>query len=95
VAIARPRAAAGRRAAPALAAAAGAIALAEIGRRRAGGREVFPASGSLLAPLWVSERAVCAWLALAVRLRRGGIVYAGSRIEVAANSPRRLARGSR
>jgi hypothetical protein len=74
-----------RRPTPPLVAAAGAIGLAETGRRRAEGRAVFPASASLLAPLWLLERAVCAWLALAVRVRRGGVAYAGSRIRVAAN----------
>jgi hypothetical protein len=80
-----------RRPAPPLAAAAVAVAVAERGRRRAGGRAVFPASASAAAPLWLLERGVCAWLALAVRLRRGGVRYAGSRIRVAANSRRSLA----
>ncbi|MDQ3898491.1 MAG: glycosyltransferase, partial [Actinomycetota bacterium] len=39
--------------------AAAAAGLAEYGRRRAGGRSVFPATSSLLAPIWVAERAVC------------------------------------
>jgi hypothetical protein len=85
-------AAARRRPGPPLAAAAGAMALAELGRRRAGGRTVFPASGSLAAPLWVLERGVCAWAALYCRARRGGVRYAGNRIAVAANSPRTLRR---
>ena len=38
-------------------------ALAEAGRRRAGGARVFPVRASLLAPAWVAERAVCSWLA--------------------------------
>jgi hypothetical protein len=75
-----------------LGAAAGAIALAEVGRRRAGGRAVFPVAGSLLAPLWVLERATCAWAAVWLRLRHGGVAYAGTRIAVAANSRRALAR---
>jgi hypothetical protein len=59
-------------------AAAGAIAaVAEVGRRRAGGASRFPASSSLLAPLWVAERAVSIWLAVLSRVRRGGIPYAG------------------
>jgi hypothetical protein len=40
----------------AAAAVAGSVALAELGRRRAGGREYFPASSSLLAPVWILER---------------------------------------
>jgi Glycosyl transferase family 2 len=85
-------AAARRRPAPPLAAAATAVALAELGRRRAGGRAVFPVTGSLAAPLWALERGVCAWLALAARLRHGGVGYAGTRIAVAANPRRELRR---
>jgi hypothetical protein len=82
-----------RRPGPPLAAAAtAAVALAERGRRRAGGRAVFPATGSLAAPLWVLERGVSAWLAFAARLRHGGVAYAGTRIAVAANSRRTLRR---
>jgi hypothetical protein len=81
-----------RRPLPPLAAAAIAVGLAERGRRRAGGRSVFPLGASLLAPLWLLERGTCAWLALAVRLRRGGVRYAGSRIGVAAHSRRSLRR---
>lgn len=75
-----------------LAAAVVAVGLAELGRRRAGGRAVFPATGSLAAPVWVLERGTCAWLALAARLRYGGVRYAGTRIAVAANSRRGLKR---
>ena len=50
---------------------AGTVALAERGRRRAGGREVFPATAALWAPVWLAERAVCAWLALGRRLSGG------------------------
>jgi hypothetical protein len=81
-----------RRSGPPLAAALTAVALAERGRRRADGRAVFPVTGSLAAPLWVLERAVCAWLAVAVRLHHGGVAYAGTRIAVAANSGRELRR---
>jgi hypothetical protein len=84
--------AARRRPAPPLAAAALVVGLAEVGRRRAGGRAVFPVTGSLLAPLWVLERATCAWAAVWVRRRHGGVAYAGTRIAVAANSSRALAR---
>lgn len=60
------------------------IAIAERGRRMRGGRAVFPAASSLLAPLWVCERAITAWLAMATRVVRGGIPYAGSMLVRAA-----------
>lgn len=69
-----------------------AIALAERGRRRAGGASVFPVSSSLLAPVWVLERGVCAWLAVLQRLRFGGVRYGDSVIPVAAHSERALRR---
>ncbi len=77
---------------PALAAvpATASVAAAEFGRRRAGGRMVFPASSSLLAPAWILERGICAWLALLQRLRFGGVRYGDSVIPVAAHSQRRL-----
>jgi hypothetical protein len=75
-----------------VAALAGAIGLAELGRRRAEGEAVFPASSSALAPVWVAERAVSSWAALWQRLVRGGIPYADGRIPRAASSPRRLRR---
>ncbi|MCW2952212.1 MAG: hypothetical protein JWQ48_1382 [Conexibacter sp.] len=75
----------------ALAAAAG-VALAERGRRRGGGAAVFPASSSLLAPVWVAERGVCAWLALLQRIRLGGVRYGDSVIPTAAHTPRELRR---
>lgn len=62
------------------AAAAGAIApmiVAEAGRRVAGGTRVFPLRATLCGPLWVLERAVCAWLAVASRVRYGGVRYRG------------------
>jgi hypothetical protein len=73
-------------------AAAVAIAAAELGRRRAGGRAVFPATSSLLAPVWILERGVCAWLAVLQRLRFGGVRYGDSVIPVAAHSERQLRR---
>jgi hypothetical protein len=72
--------------------AAGLVALAEIGRRRAGGRRFFPASSSLFAPLWVLERGICSWLALRNRVVRGGIPYGGRIVPRAASSPARLRR---
>jgi hypothetical protein len=70
----------------------GAILLAERGRRRAGGAEVFPVSSSILAPLWVLERGVCAWLAVHERVRFGGVRYRGTVIPTAAHSERELRR---
>ncbi|WP_164200338.1 glycosyltransferase [[Micrococcus luteus] ATCC 49442] len=79
-----------RRAVPAiLAAAAAAVALAETGRRRHQGRRVFPARTVLFAPLWVAERAVCIWIALALRIG-GGVPYAGARLKTAAHSTAEL-----
>jgi hypothetical protein len=77
---------------PALAAgpAALAVAAAELGRRRAGGAAVFPASSTLLAPVWILERGVCAWLAVIQRLRFGGVRYGDSIIPTAAHSERQL-----
>ncbi|MFF4890315.1 glycosyltransferase family 2 protein [Micromonospora chersina] len=48
------------------------VAVAELGRRRAGGARVFPAHTALAAPVWLLDRGVCAWLALGRRLRDGG-----------------------
>jgi hypothetical protein len=67
-----------------------AIGLAEVGRRRAGGAAVFPVSSSFLAPVWILERAVCAWLAVLQRLRYGGVRYGDSVIPRAAHSERQL-----
>ncbi|MGI8545760.1 MAG: glycosyltransferase [Gemmatimonadaceae bacterium] len=60
------------------------ISVAELGRRRAGGTRVFPASSSLFAPVWLAERAVCSWLALGARLTVGGIPYRGTVLRQAA-----------
>jgi hypothetical protein len=43
------------------------------------------------APLWVVERAVCIWVALAFRLA-GGVPYAGTRLGTAAHSEAELQR---
>jgi hypothetical protein len=88
-------AAAKRRAAIALGPATLAISVAEAGRRRGGGRAVFPATSSLLAPAWILERGVCAWLAVLQRLRFGGVRYGDSVIRTAAHSERTLRRGRR
>jgi hypothetical protein len=73
-----------------LAAASGVVVLAELGRRRAGGTAMYPAGTVLLAPGWVLERAVCSWLAVGLRLGRGGVRYAGRRIKTAAHAQRCL-----
>jgi hypothetical protein len=80
-----------RRPAALLAAAGAMVGLAEVGRRRAGGAHVFPAGSSLLAPAWVLERAICSWLAVGLRLSRGGVGYAGHRLRVAAHPRRHIA----
>jgi glycosyl transferase family 2 len=66
-------------------------AIAEAGRRKAGGVSRFPLSGSLLAPVWIAERAVCSWLALGARLA-GGVRYGDGRLRHSATSMRRLRR---
>ena len=68
------------------------ISLAEFGRRRDGGRRVFPFRASLLAPAWVLERAITSWLALATRVLHGGVRYAGTRVARAATPMRELER---
>ncbi|HEU5148860.1 MAG TPA: glycosyltransferase [Iamia sp.] len=80
----------GRRAVVALAV--GAVALAEVGRRRNDGRASFPPTAALWAPLWVGERAVTSWLAVGARLR-GGVRYRDGRLRHAAGPPpRRITR---
>ncbi|MDQ6886811.1 MAG: glycosyltransferase family 2 protein [Gemmatimonadota bacterium] len=85
-----------------LAGAAAVAGVAELGRRRAGGRRVFPASASLLAPAWVAERSLCIWLALGARVLLGGVPYRGTflrhaatpmRVLRARHGPARQARG--
>lgn len=68
------------------------MATAEIGRRRAGGRAVFPPRAALMSPAWVAERGVCSWLALANRITRGGVGYAGGVLRRAATPRRELRR---
>jgi len=65
------------------------VGLAEIGRRRAGGARRFPRGAPLLAPAWVAERSICAWLALGSKLR-GGVPYGGTRLSHSATPLRRL-----
>lgn len=68
------------------------LALAERGRRRAGGTTVFPLGATLLAPVWVLERAACGWLAIGLRWGVGGVRYADRRLRIAAHSQRELTR---
>ncbi|GIJ24627.1 glycosyltransferase [Micromonospora lutea] len=74
-----------------VAAAAGIVAVAEIGRRQAGGARVFPPATAWMAPLWLLERGVCGWLAVG-QAACGGVRYAGGRLRRAANSVRTLNR---
>jgi hypothetical protein len=67
------------------------VAVAELGRRRAGGHKVFPLTCSLFAPAWSLERAICAWCALAARAS-GGIPYAKARFNRAATPRAELVR---
>jgi hypothetical protein len=71
--------------------AAAAVGLAEYGRRRRGGGAVFSPAAPLLAPLWLAERAVCAWIAVVLR-SRGGVPYRGRRLRAAASSTGALRR---
>jgi hypothetical protein len=66
------------------------IGVAELGRRRGGGQRVFPFAASLLAPVWLVERAICIWLAAGMRLFFGGVPYHGTILTRAANSERVL-----
>lgn len=71
---------------------AGIVVLAELGRRRAGGRQIFPFSAALLAPAWVVERAICVWLAVGTRVRYGGVRYSGGVLRQAATPLQELQR---
>jgi hypothetical protein len=71
---------------PVSATAASSVLIAERGRRRAAGRNVFPATSSLLAPAWLLERGICSWLAVIQRVRHGGVSYSDNLIPVAAHS---------
>ena len=69
--------------------AAGAILVAELGRRRAGGRAAFGPGAALWAPAWLVERGVTSWLAVGARAR-GGARYRDGRLPLAAHSVRAL-----
>jgi hypothetical protein len=68
------------------------VVIAELGRRRAGGRSRFPVGTTFAAPCWVAERAITSWLALASRVVRGGVRYGGTVVPRAASSTRTLRR---
>ena len=68
------------------------VVVAEVGRRWGGGTAVFPATASLLAPVWLAERAVCAWLGLGARLFLGGIPYGDFVLKLAATPSKELRR---
>jgi hypothetical protein len=80
-----------RRPDPVVVAAALLAVAAEGGRRRGGGARVFPAGTALMAPVWVMERAVCSWIAVAMWASGRGVRYGGRRIKTAAHSERALA----
>jgi hypothetical protein len=65
---------------------------AEVGRRRSGGSDRFPATSSLLAPLWLLERGVCTWCAVWCRLT-GGVRYSSGKL-IHAATPRRHGRAA-
>jgi hypothetical protein len=67
------------------------VTIAEIGRRAAGGAAVFPRSAALWTPLWLIERGIAVWFAVAARMR-GGITYADHRIRDAATPASQLRR---
>lgn len=75
-----------------IAAAAGVVLLAESGRQVGQGTRVFPAAASLAAPVWVVERAVCAWLAVLSRVVLGGVPYRGQIVRRAATPRGELVR---
>lgn len=66
-----------------------AMLMAEAGRQRHSGTQVYSTLAAGWAPLWMLERGVCAWIALALRMR-GGVNYHGQRLIVAAHSQRYL-----
>lgn len=67
------------------------VALAERGRRKAGGTAVFRRGAALWAPAWLMERSVCVWVAVLARLT-GGVRYADGRVRIAAHSMHTLRR---
>ena len=68
------------------------LALAAFGLLRDNGLRYFPALAVAASPLWVFERAICAWLALYQRARYGGVRYAGGVLRDAASPAKELQR---
>lgn len=64
-------------------------AIAELGRRRGGGRRWFPARAAVVAPPWLVWRSLCTWAALGARLL-GGVRYRDCRLANAATPLRVL-----
>ena len=73
----------------AIAGALGAVGVAEVGRRRAGGVQHWRRSAPLWVIPWLAERSITSWLAVLARLR-GGVAYRDQRLPVAAHSIRSL-----
>jgi hypothetical protein len=71
---------------------AGLMAVAEKGRRRAGGRAYFPPSCVAFVPAWLLERAVCVWISAAQVVLWGGPRYRGRVMHLAATPTRALQR---
>ncbi|CAA9249422.1 MAG: hypothetical protein AVDCRST_MAG50-2512 [uncultured Acidimicrobiales bacterium] len=67
-----------------------AVAVAETGRRRRGGRAAYPATAALWSVPWLAERAITSWLALGSRVLFGGVRWGDVRLRKAASSERRL-----
>jgi hypothetical protein len=65
------------------------VGMAERGRGKGGGAQVFGPSAALWAPLWVLERPITVWLAVVERCA-GGALYSGQRLPLAAHSSRQL-----
>ena len=63
------------------------VLVAEAGRRRHGGVRTVGPWAAVWAPGWAAERAVCSWLAVFARVLRGGVAYAGGRLDTAATPP--------
>ena len=53
---------------------------------------MFPTTAALWAPLWLAERAVTSWLAVASHVAIGGIHYRGTVLHRAATPLRHLRR---
>jgi hypothetical protein len=69
----------------------GSIAVAEVGRRRAGGAKIFGRSAALWTPVWVLERSITSWLAVIDRAL-GGARYGTGRLRLSAHRPAELRR---